>query len=399
MDATSITPRPIRTGTFKATPKIRFLIDHILETGVISYGPVSKQFEKIFSQAHNCSYGILSNSGTSSLHVALQAAKELYHWPDGSEVIVPATTFVATANIVHHNRMKPVLVDVDPNYYGIDPEKFSQAVTSNTRAVIPVHLFGQPCDMTGVLEVANAHDLFIIEDSCEAMFVSHNGRMVGSMGNVGCFSFYMAHLLTAGVGGMSITNDPALAARMRSLVNHGLSIENLNTDENFSPRPMINRRFIFDSIGHSFRITEFEAALALAQMDNYEYQIMRPRRRNATHLSAGLESINKHAGRELLRLPKIMEGNTHAWMMYPIMLAPDEEGNFPDKESLTSFLNDHDIETRDMTPLIIHPHYTNQGSFPVSEAIVRAGFYIGCHQDLSPEDIRYVVQTFGSYYL
>ncbi len=135
--------RHIGTGTFVATERMRELINEALDSGRIAYGPLSQQFERDFSGLHGCKYGILSNSGTSSLHVALQALKEIHNWDDWDEVIVPSLTFVATINIVFHNRMKPVFVDVEPQTYGIDAALMNLAVTERTRAVIPVHLFGQ----------------------------------------------------------------------------------------------------------------------------------------------------------------------------------------------------------------------------------------------------------------
>lgn len=378
----------IGVGTFKATPRMKELINTVLDSGRLSYGPFSLALEKRFAELHSSQYGILSNSGTSSLQVALQALKEEHAW-GGDKVIVPATTFVATANIVAHCGMVPVFVDVDPVTYNMDPAKIEHLINRDVKCIIPVHLFGQPANMSAIKEVADKHGLKIIEDSCETMFVSHQNKPVGSWGDIACFSFYVAHILVAGVGGIGTTNNPAYAARMRSLVNHGMALDCLNPGDNFSPQPNVGRRFRFTSQGHSFRITELEAALALAQLDTYREQIM-ARQANARHLTARLQNINDHY-KDVFQLPKTADGNGHAWMMYPIVL---KEG---DKEQCMAFLNERGIETRDMLPLLAQPVYKwlNPSDFPVSARIVEKGFYVGCHQDLTSDDIGYLADVLG----
>lgn len=392
MKSIELKPRRVGVGTFKATPEMHRLLREVLDSGFISYARKSKEFEEKFAAIHGCQYAILSNSGTSSLQVALQAMKEIHDWQDGDEVIVPATTFVATANIVWHNNMFPVFVDIEPDTYGIDPGLIELEITNKTRAIIPVHPFGQPCNMQDVLAVAKNHGLKIIEDSCESMLVKYKKQPVGSIGDIGCFSTYVAHLLTTGVGGLATTNNPDYAAKMRSLVNHGLEIEYLNPDDNFSPRPMGNRRFMFDSVGHSYRITEMEAALGLAQIDNLPYMIML-RGRNARHLSAGLKIINENYGNPVL-IPEVQPEREHAWMMYPIVLRHEN------KEAMMHFLNMHEIETRDMLPILGQKvyEYLDPSDFPVSKKIMESGFYVGCHQDLSADDIQYVCQTIEKYF-
>lgn len=376
--------RKITTGTWKNTPRTQELIQEVLDSGRTSYGEKSRRFENEFAHIHGCNYGTLSNSGTSSLHVALQTLKELHGWADGDEVIVPATTFVATANVVIHNNMVPVFVDIEPDYYGINVDLIEEKITDKTRAIIAVHLFGQPCNMAGVMHHALRHDLRVIEDSCETMFVSFQNKRVGSIGDIGCFSMYNAHLISAGVGGISTTNNKNYAAKMRSLVNHGLSIENLNLDENMQPQPMIGRRFDFDSIGHSFRLTEFEAAVALAQLENYKV-IKRTRSINASQITTLLSKY-------IYKAPHARVEEQHAWMMYPIVINKRDGKNYK-KEPVTDFLNTRGVETRDMLPLINQTSLNNyfaEKEYPISKWITESGFYVGCHQNLSAQDIIYL---------
>lgn len=386
--------KQIGVGTFAVSPKMRQYVNDVLDSGRISYGDFSRLFEKDFAALHGSQFGVLSNSGTSSLHVALQALKELRGWQDGDEIIVPAVTFVASVNVILHNRLKPVLVDVDPTYYELDAERIESAITERTRAIMPVHLFGQPCDMTSIKDIADAHDLAIIEDSCEAMFVKHNGKPCGAWGDVGCFSTYVAHLICTGVGGIATTNDAALAGKMRSLVNHGrdgiyISIDDDDCLTNGERREVIARRFHFESIGHSFRITELEAALGLAQLETWREMIAQ-RQENARYLLRGLEPYQDE-----LQLPQVRPLTDSAWMMFPIVLRHER------KARLCEWLEARGIETREMLPLVAQPCYAglwDANAYPVAQWIDRSGLYVGCHQDLTTADLDRIVKAIGEYF-
>ena len=390
------TPRVIGVGTFSASARAKQLVMEALDNNRLSYGPMMQQFEADFAKLHGSRFGIMSNSGTSALQLALQAMKELHGWEDGDEVIIPAVTFVATANIVLHNRMMPVLVDVDPKYYELNPELIEQAITPRTRAVIPVHLFGQPADMAPIIEIARKHSLKIIEDSAESMFANYNGRRVGCLGDIGCFSTYAAHLLVTGVGGINTTNEPDYAIKIRSLLNHGrdsiyISIDDDKNKSQEELRTIIERRFRFISIGHSFRSTEMEAALGLAQLEDWRPGIEQ-RRQNAALLTRALKKFDNH-----LQTPEIRPGSEHSFMMYPLVLRSE------DKRRLVNFLEESGIETRDMLPLTNQPVYHRllgwrEDEFPVAQWINNNGFYLGCHQDLTDIDLEYIVESFDRFF-
>lgn len=384
----------IGVGTFQVTPAMRAMVNEVLDSGRISYGDKCREFESRFAAIHDAKHAVLSNSGTSSLQVALQAMKEINVWKDGDEVIVPAVTFVASVNAILHNRLTPVLVDVDPMYYEIDERLIEQAITPRTRAIMPVHLFGQPCNMTDIMVIARARELAVLADSCECMFVNHRGYGTGYWSDIACYSTYVAHLLTTGVGGLSVTNDPRYAAKMRSLVNHGrdgiyISIDDDNGLSNGDLKEVINRRFNFESIGHSYRITELEAALGLAQLDGWREMIFQ-RQANAGFLFDGLLQF-----RDYLQLPAIRPGTDHAFMMYPIVM------RYGDKKAITEFLEKRGIETRAMLPLVNQPCYAGlwwPQDYPVAQNIDQRGFYIGCHQNLTEDDLDYIVNTFEEYF-
>lgn len=382
----------IGVGGLSITPRGRELVMQTLLNNRLSYGPMTQEFERRFAQMHDSRFAVMSNSGTSALHIALAALKELGGWQDGDEVIVPAITFIATSNVVLHNNLTPVFVDVEPNFYGLDPALIEARITPRTRAIVPVHLFGQPCDMDPILDIARRHNLRIVEDSCETMFARYNGRSVGAFGDIGCFSTYVAHLLVTGVGGLNTTSNPDYAIMLRSLMNHGrdsiyLSIDDDDDKSDAELRLIIEGRFRFIHLGHSFRATEMEAALGIAELEGSEAMVA-SRRRYARLLTAGLAGCA-----DWLQLPAIRPATEHTFMMYPLVLRGQS------KVELVNYLERHGVETREMMPLIEQPVYQRRlglrpSDYPVAQWIDANGFYIGSHQGLTDSDADYVVELF-----
>jgi dTDP-4-amino-4,6-dideoxygalactose transaminase len=305
---------------------------------------------------------------------------------------LPAITFISDFNVIVDQGLEPVFVDVDKNTYNIDPKEIEKKITPNTKAIMVVHLFGQPADMDPIMELATKHDLKIIEDSCETMFVSYKGKKVGSFGDISCFSTYMAHLLTSGVGGLALTNNEEYAVILRSLMNHGrdsiyLSIDD---DKNLSKEDLtqvVARRFKFVRPGYSFRVTEMEGALALAQLEERDF-ILSGRKKCAQYYIKYLAEYE-----DFIQLPHKEDDRGHAYMMFPIVI----KDNRIKKEELVMFLEERNIETRDMFPLLNQPviqkyfDEIDEAAFPVSEWISRNGFYIGCHDKMTGEEMGYVV--------
>ena len=198
------TDKRITVGDWQCSDLEREYVNEVLDSGRLSYGPFSRRFEQEFSRRHGCGYGVLSNSGTSSLQVALQTMKELHNWPDGAAVIVPSVTFVATVNVVLHNNLTPILVDIEPDYYGMDVgelESLLYAVKPHAPepvAAIPVSLFGMPCALKDIQYLCNKRDVKVIHDSCGCMDVLHAYAFCGKWADITCYSMYMAHILPDG---------------------------------------------------------------------------------------------------------------------------------------------------------------------------------------------------------
>ncbi|MBI5864566.1 MAG: DegT/DnrJ/EryC1/StrS family aminotransferase [Planctomycetes bacterium] len=387
----------MRVGELALGPRERFHLQRVIDSDRLSYGPVTREFEATFARLHEVPYACFCNSGTSALQIALTALKEHRGWADGDEVIVPAVTFVATVNAVLHAGLKPVLVDVQPDTYNIDPCRVADAIAPRTRCIMPVHLLGLPADMSPILELARQRDLAVVEDSCETMFARYRSRPVGSMGDIGCFSTYVAHFLVTGVGGFATTHDPDLARLIRSLMNHGrdnIYITIDDDDETGSPRfrEIVDRRFRFERVGFSYRATELEAAIGLGQIEQWE-SIVASRKANGEYFSAALADLA-----DVLRTPTIPSDREHAFMVYGLVVRGES------MRPLVYHLEENGIETRDMLPLIHQPVYRGWLGddvglrFPVAEHLYERAFYIGCHQYLTDEDRAHVVRTIRRFF-
>lgn len=388
--------RQIGVGGLELGDVEKAYVNEVLASNRLSYGPFSKAFERLFADLHECKHAVLCNSGTSALHVSLAALKVTYGWSDGDEVLVPAITFVATSNIVLHNNLRPVFVDVDPLTYNIDPTLLEAKLTPRTRAILPVHLMGLPCAMDEIRAFAAQHDLRIIEDSCETMFAKYRDQTVGSFGDLACFSTYIAHYIVTGVGGIVTTNDDNLAVLTRSLINHGRDPRYLSIDDDDDLQgedldQMVRSRFSWVHLGHSFRATEMEAAIGLAQLERSKAIIKQRVENSRTYIEA-LGDLE-----EELQLPTVPSDREHVFMLFPLVVK-----NEP-KTELVNLLERSGIETRELMPLLRQPLYRRifgdiYRDYPVASFLDDHGFYIGCHQYLQPEDLEYVVTTIRSHF-
>lgn len=375
-------------------------VNMALDSGRLSPGPFVQKFEKKFAEMHKQKYGIACNSGTSSLHVALEALKEKYSWNQNSEVLVPAITFIATSNAVMHAGMKPVFVDVDSRTYNIDTKLIEEKITENTVAIMPVHTFGQPCEMDSIVKIATKYGLKIVEDCAEAHFAVYKGRPVASFSNIAGSSTYVAHTITTGIGGVITTDDTNLAEIARSLIAHGraCTCENCiayNSKQVCKLRMQteMDRRFMMIRLGYSYRIGELEGALGVAQLENKDF-IINTRKANAKILTDGLKDVEQY-----LQLPYYPEYVEHSFMMYPLVIKDDKAFT---RNEIVKYLEQNNIETRPMLPLLNQPIYKEifgdiEKDYPVAQWINNNGFYVGCHHGLSKEELNMIIKTIHAF--
>jgi len=274
--------KPVRTTRLNnypaVAPREKELVMEVLDSRNLCAidGPKAAEFEERFAEAVGTEYAVATNTGTSALHVALAAAGV----GPGDEVIVPAYTFIASATSVLHNNAIPVFCDILPDTFCMDPEDVRKRITKNTKALMPVHLFGHPAEMDEILEVAEEHDLAVVEDCAQAHAAEYRGKKVGSLGDLGCFSFQQSKNMTAGEGGIVVTDDEELADACRKLRHHG---------EVFGPSA--KRTYESFVLGYNFRMTELTAAVLLAQLEMLDTFTER-RIRNAERLVKELAAFD-----------------------------------------------------------------------------------------------------------
>ncbi len=269
-----------------------------------------KKFEKEFAKYIGTKDAIAVNSGTAALHVSLCA---LGVGP-GDEIIIPPFTFVATATAVLHQNAIPIFVDIDPKTYCINPEEIEKAITPKTKGIIPVHLFGHPADMDAILEIAEKHNLFVIEDACQAHGAEYKGKRVGSIGELGCFSFFESKNMMTGEGGIITTNNSELADAARLVRHHG--------------EPSW---YVYERLGYNYRMTEIQAALGLVQLEKLE-QLNQIRIDYANYYTEHLQDVDG------IEVPYVSKDIKHVFHGYAPLIKPEKLN--VSKEYLIEKLND-----------------------------------------------------------
>ncbi len=290
-------------------------LQKVIDSGWLTKGPYVEEFERMVKDYMGVKYAIAVSSGTAALHLALISL----NISSGDEVIVPDFTFVATANAVEYTGAKPVFADIDLKTFNIDPEDIRRKITSKTKAIMPVHGFGQSADMDEIRKIAHEHNLFIIEDAACAMGAEYKGEFCGVMGDLGCFSLHPRKILTTAEGGIVVTNNDEHAKLIERLRDHG-SIKK-------------DGRVYFNHCGYNYRLSELHAVLGIAQMKKLN-DIIKKRQKAAKELSALLSGIAS------LRLPEISENCQHIFQAYVVLLNQEV-----DRSKFMSYLKSKDIET------------------------------------------------------
>ena len=392
--------KKIGVGYASITELEKQYVMDVLDNARLSQGKYVAEFEQKFSQAHGKKYGVMCNSGTTALQLALATLKEKDGWNKDTEVLVPAITFIATSNACLHEGLKVKFIDVDPKTYNMNPDEIERHISDNTKCIIPVHTFGMPKKKKKIMEIAQKYSLRVIEDCAEAHFAKINGETVGSFGDISCFSTYVAHTITTGVGGIICTNEREDMEILRSLVSHGRACtceRCIAADGNtVCPKRLqteLDRRFMFVRMGYSYRVGEIEGALGLAQLERKD-EIMRKRRENARKLIMKLEKYE-----DKLQLPRSPEDIEHTYMMFPVVI---KKNSGIKREDFIKYLEKHNIETRPLLPLLNQPIYVQifgsiEKEYPIAEYLDNNGFYIGCHHGLEEEDLNYIVDIITKY--
>ncbi|KND50762.1 MAG: perosamine synthetase [Parcubacteria bacterium C7867-001] len=359
---------PVGKPLFGETEK-KYVRDAIDTTEISGFfGKYLPEFERRFAEFCGTKEAVTVSSGTSALHLAVAALKI----GPGDEVLVQSFTNMATFFAVLYQGATPIPVDSESDTLNIDPALLEAKITPKTKAIIVVHIYGHPVDMDPILAIAKKHGLAVIEDAAEAHGAEYNGKRVGSLGDIGCFSFYANKIVTTGEGGMVTTSDPELAARVRLLKELAFGKEN---------------KFMHQDIGYNYRMTNLQAAVGVGQMDHIDDTLARKRAMGAYYL----EHLKGVSG---FRLPIEKPYAKNMYWMFHIVLTGSLSGK---RAELMRRLKERGVETREAfipfndQKIFIERGLTKPEDCPVASAAGRDGFYIPSGTDISEEEQAYVV--------
>jgi perosamine synthetase len=344
------------------------LVLDVLRSDSLACGPVGPAFEAAFAARIGAGYAVACSSGTAGLHVALH---RLGVGP-GDEVITSSFSFVASANVILFEKATPVFADIDERTFNVDPAAVEAAITERTKAIIPVHIFGYPCDIEAITAIARRHHIPVIEDACEALGCKVDGHGVGTHGNPAVWGFYPNKQLTTGEGGAITTDDPDLARELRSIVNQGRSD---NGDW------LVHQR-----LGFNYRMDEMSAAVGLGQLEKLDWLLARRR------------EIAERYDELLARVPGVeipyRGPQPRSWFIYYVRLGKDI-----DREAVSARLAERGVASRPYLPAIhTQPVYRERfgygpGMLPVTERVSRSTLALPFFVQLEDDDIAYVASS------
>ncbi|MDI6857857.1 MAG: DegT/DnrJ/EryC1/StrS family aminotransferase [Dehalococcoidia bacterium] len=337
----------------------------VIDSGRLAQGPRVQRFEEAFAAMCGVREAVAVSSGTTALMAALLACGI----GAGDEVITSPFTFIATANAIVFTGARPVFVDVSESDFNIDPALIEAKITSNTKAILPVHLYGHPADMEQIMRIAGARGLAVIEDASQAHGAAIDRRRTGSFG-AGCFSFYATKNMTTAEGGMITTDDPEIARRARLLRDHGETA-----------------RYHSETLGYNFRMTEIQAAIGLVQLSKL-HELNERRRANARFLTENLRSVIT---------PRERPGCRHVYHQYTVRV-PSPQGGPTARDALAARLLDAGIQTSVHYPLPVHrqPLYLQMGyrdELPVAERLSDEVLSLPVHPGLTEYDLAAIVKA------
>jgi len=335
-------------------------------TGRLGGGPMAKQFEANFAKFVKAKHAIAVNSGTAALHMTLWAADVKV----GDEVILPSFTFIATAEAVALIGAKPVFVDIKPNTYNIDLDKIEPAITSKTKAIMPVDLYGLPAEMDKIREIADRQNLVLVEDAAQAHGASYKAKPPGSFANMTCWSFYASKNMTTGEGGMITTNNDGYAEKLRLIRSHGEKEE-----------------YSASTLGHNYRMPEIEAAVGIAQLRKLPMFVQK-RRRNAQALTERLSDVKQ------LVLPVEPRGCRSSWYLYTVRI---RRGGAEVRDRIVEDLRRKGVGAAVYyhTPIHQMAYYQQFRTYhlPNSEKVARQVFSLPVHPEVTSKNIQYIADA------
>jgi len=387
---------PLTVPTY-GSEEVEEAVDSLLSTWV-TMGSKVKRFEDAFANYNGSRHAVMVNSGSSANLLALSVLTN-HTTPDqienGSEIITPAVTWATTVYPIANVGCTPVLVDVDPQTFNIVPEELEKAIGLKTKAVVPVHLLGSPCEIDSINKIAEAHDLYVVEDSCESTGAEFQGKKVGSFGDMGTFSFFLSHHISTIEGGMIVTDDDALYENLKAMRAFGW-VRDLQDKERYaSANRGIDPRFLFITSGYNLRPTEIQGAFGIHQIKKLD-GFIDLRRKNAAYWTKKLSPYS-----DLLILPEEQPGTKHVYFGYPLTIKT--EAHFT-RQQLVDHLEGKLVETRPVMagnmaeqPVMKNLPHRVSGNLTNSRMIMRQSFFFGNHTGIGLEEREYIADSITSF--
>ncbi|HHV28948.1 UDP-4-amino-4,6-dideoxy-N-acetyl-beta-L-altrosamine transaminase [Acetivibrio mesophilus] len=352
----------------------------VLRGDYLTTGPKIKEFEENLAKYTGAKYAVAISNGTAALHAACFAAGI----KEGDEVITTPITFAASANCLLYMGAKPVFADIDPDTYNIDPKEIRAKITEKTKAIIPVHFTGQPCDMDEILRIAKEYNLLVIEDGAHAIGAEYKGRKIGILGDMTTFSFHPVKHITTGEGGAITTNSEELYKKLTLFRTHGITREKEELLENHG-----SWYYEQQYLGYNYRMTDIQAALGISQLKKSD-RFLQLRRDYAKLYTEAFESINE------LVVPYQLDGTNSSWHLYILKLKPerldcDRKKIFEELQARKIGVNVHYI------PVYYHPFYKKlgyiKGLCPQAEDFYERIITLPLFPKMEREDVRYVISN------
>jgi perosamine synthetase len=338
-------------------------VREVMASGYIVQGPKVAAFEEAFAETCGVQYAVATSSGTTALHIALLA----HGIGSGDEVVTTPFTFIASASSILFTGARPVFADIEEDTFNIEPTRIEEKITPRTKAIMPVHLYGHPCDMDAILKIAERRGLVVVEDAAQAVGAEYHGRRTGSFGT-GCFSLYATKNITTAEGGIITTDDPEIADRARLLRSHGS-----------------RQRYYHESLGYNFRMTDIQAAIGLVQIQKLE-QYTAARQDNAAYLTQHLRGVIP---------PVVREGCRHVFHQYTVRVP---EG----RDEAVEHLKAAGVGVGVFYPLPLHHQKLlldlgYDDSMPVSERLAQEVISLPVHPALSQADLEHIVEAVNAF--
>ena len=365
----------------------------------VTMGEEVRIFEKQYAEKFGHAYGVMNNSGSSANLLAISAlANPLTKncLKAGDEVIVPALSWSTTIFPLIQNNLVPVLVDCDPRTLNIDLHQLKEAISNKTKAIMLVHVYGNPTNMDEVMEIADKYGLQVIEDSCESMGASYKDKAVGTYGRVGTFSFYFSHHITTLEGGICVTDDFELTENMRALRAHGWSREMDKHHKHVEAHPDIDPRFIFVNLGYNLRPTECQAKMGQVQLMKLDGFIQR-RVENHKYYKEKLSKYN-----DIFQFQCVPEEGQPSWFGFTMVV---KDGSGVEVRELSEFLKSRNIENRPIIagnmsrhPVMSHFNHRCVGELVNANKVMHHGMALPCHQAVDKVAIDYIVNQIDDYF-